>query len=372
MTTTTTSTTSTTTKPVSCGDILVGLILETIYIGDSKDATFLGTGYEMPQCFVNGGLGQHNGCNGALFGIFGNGEFLDHGKLNNKDGSGGPLYYGIPTCEDFKNIYPGWSSSTFSRYNKKVLSKIDAQKIVAKAPNNCFLRVTFETAIKSGQTLCGRTGPHSEAAWFRLTNIDGDILYNGCFSASLPVPDLYIFPLCIQMEFITRIGPPRKTETRSVSAVPKGRFNDKTFYGIFDVDNNYKNIGYIMWHQNRWEYWESFNKQGNTRVPGGNFYGYNNSPLSPNFPIEAGVWNTNTTLSPTNKIKKILGGYCGCLCPLPPEEPPCDCAGRIVSREYDITGKDNPYTAKLKEIRKEKCCPDELPPLEIKSQPPKC
>jgi len=339
------TTTTTTTIPTLCEDALVGLVLETIYIEKASDVNFLGSNYQMPQCFINNGLGQH-GCNGALFGIFGNGEFIDHGKLNNANGSGGPLYNGVPTCEDFKNIYPGWAPNTLSRYNKKVITKSDAKKIIAKSPNNCFLRITFESAIKPNQVLCGRTGPHAEAAWFRVTTINGDIVYNGCFSTTQKVPDLYIFSLCIQMEFVTRIGPPKVTQTRSVSAVPKGRFNDKTFYGIFDVDNNYKNIGYIMWNQNRWEYWEKFPVQGSTRVPGGDFYGYNNSNSSPNFPIEAGTWNTNTALSPSNKVRKILGGYCGCICPLPPPPGGCNCAGRIVPADYTPPQKNPKYSEK--------------------------
>lgn len=353
-------------------DALIGLTLETIYLHTVADGNSLGINYQIPVCFYNPniplsqqtGLGAHR-CNRALFGILANGEFVDHGRLSNSDGTGGPLYptgnpNAVPTCEDFKNIHPTWAPNTYSRYNKKVITKLESQNIVAKGSSSCFVRFTFDTALKSGQTICGGSGPHAEAAWFRVTNTNGDILYNGCFVGGATL-DLYIYPLCLQMEFVEKAGPPKVYSTREVSAIPKGIFNGVSFYGVYDNQNNFKLLGYIMRVQNRWEFWEKFPITGSTRVPGGNFYGYNDDPGSPNFPIQAGTWKTNTALSPARNIKRIVSGTCGDICPIPPDDGGCDCAGKIVPPSYVASGKDPKYMDVLKKIKKEKCCPPELP-----------
>lgn len=348
----------------STADFIEGFSLESIYISDASSGNLLGPDYEVPQCYLDevkkrGTYSFHN-CNRALFGILFNNIFVAHGKLNNDGGTGGPIYNGVATCEDFNNLHPNWPTTTNfgtpnkSRYSKKVISKTEA-KDIANSVSDCRIRIKFESAIQPGQTICsGTSGPHADAAWFRIKSSRGDVIFNGCFTANQTL-DLYILPLCLQMEFVTRSGTPPTTETRAVSAIVKGTFNNKQFYEVYDDQFGYANIGFIMWNQNRWEHWQNFPIQGTTRVPGGDFYGYNNDPSSPNFPIQGGTWISNSLSIATNN-KKIISGVCGEACPIPSPKENCNCSGKIVDgSEKSEKEKRIEKIKKLKEIQDKSC-----------------
>lgn len=344
----TTSTTTTTTNPKSISvDCLEGLTIEAIYINNQSDLTKLGSEYQKPSCY---NIGQNNS-NKAFFGVKINTVFAAPGRLNNNNGSGGVVYNGYAGCEDYKNIVSVWDPATKSRYDRTVISKSKALEIYNATPDaQKFIRFNFEPAVSSGLICDGSSTPNLNAAWFRISTPSGNVLYNGCFTTGNI--DLYTCPLCLIIEHRTRINPV-ENEQRIATAIQLGLYNNKPYYQIFDDTKNYKILGYILWRNNRWEFHEKFIVS--TGAVSGNFYGYNNSSLSLNYPIEAGTW-VATVLSPATNIKRIVSGDTGDKCLLPFFDK-CNCSGKIINLADEEAREAALKEAmeKLRKIQEDKC-----------------
>jgi hypothetical protein len=337
-------------------ECLKGLVLETLYIDNQSDFDKLGPGYQKPACYSFGG----HICNRALFGIFANNVFLDVAKLNNGGtGTLGPFYQGVPKCQDFENIHPNWNPGTLSRYNKKIISLQEAEDILQNSTLDCVVRFRFDAALNPGETICGpggngNGGPHGETAWFRITNKSGEVLFNNCFSSTQSTQDINLAcALCLVIEFVDRITP-RVTSQRSCSAVPQGKFNNKEFYRVYDNTNNYKTLGYIMYRNNRWEFWEKFPIVGGSRQASGMFYGYNNDPGNITYPTQAGTWVVGITPSAIDQ-KKIISGVCGAPCAIPDDDKGCDCEGLIVKPDFNLNSNKKKYLPILNKIKEDRC-----------------
>jgi hypothetical protein len=358
MTTTTTSTTTTTTLKV-CADCVEGLTIEIIFPENQQDVNKLGTGYTLPSCFQFPSS-TNNLSNNSLVGIFINDTFSFLGKLNNGAGTGGQLYYSAETCKDFENIHPNWTPGTFSRYTKHVISKSLAKDIVENTPSpkqHITIKRELASTTFSPHQICNLGKFPSTVvlpAWIRITSRSGNVVYNGCLNSNNTQFDLYICGLCLNIEHRTKISPPQYDE-RAASGFPIGLFNNKLHFRITDDENQYKTLGYIMWKNNRWEFHEKFNSS--TGAVSGKFYGYNNSPLSPDSPVQAGAWIMNPQTPAINE-KKILSGTYGCICSLPEDKSKCSCTYAGFKKDDDLTGMKRYYEIylpKLKKIQDEEC-----------------
>jgi hypothetical protein len=353
-TTTTTTTSITSVIPKLCPDCLEGMTIEVMYIHDQSDLTKLGPDYIKPDCYQ---VGTH-ACNRALFGVLLNGTFAGLGKLNNSGGIGGGNYNGANICEDYKNVHPNWSINTYSRYSKTIVSKALSKTIINNTPTGQnFVRVKMESAMQVGfpTAICdGNNQPHSDAAWFRITSKNGDIIFNGCLSTANSQVDIYSCGICLNIQHRTKINPPAY-DNRKASGFVMGSYNNKPYYKITDDENNYKILGYIIWRNSQWEFHEKFTST--TGNPSGKFYGANNSSLSPFYPVQAGTWTENTQTSAIDQ-KKILGGTFGCICDEQDRKNKCNCEG-LSHKKGLIPTEENKfydiYLPKLKKIQDDRC-----------------
>lgn len=176
-TTSTTSTTTTTLPPVvQCLD---GMVIETLYIHSSADLLALPLNYIHPCPELVGG----HQCNGSLSEILGNGIFLGESKLNNDDGalSGDMTPLGTFICGDYNNtpsvINPNHAWDSYSRYSR---IQIDAAQAldVAQVSGGTLIDFSLAYAADTYQSACASA--HTSVTWVRITNLQGEVVYNGC------------------------------------------------------------------------------------------------------------------------------------------------------------------------------------------------
>jgi len=154
--------------------------------------------------------------------ITGNDLFVGYAKLNNANGSttsgtqitmtppgGSPET--VYVCGDYDNtpteLNSGATWNAFSRYSKITISE-EAAKQIARVSGNSIITFRLICAIQLSGATCDSC--HSNITWIRITNSDGQVVYNGC-----PVGNIATIDVCVP------ISPtPTPTTSRSVTPTP--------------------------------------------------------------------------------------------------------------------------------------------------------
>jgi hypothetical protein len=310
---------------------LRGVVIETLYIEKQSDLALLPVAYQNAHpCPTQ--IGQH-GCDRALFEIELNGVFVGESRLNNGGSVGtATTPRGTLVCKDFENT-PGpltssgtWTGDSGSRYSRIVITNSKANEIQAASTGNTIsvqLKGAIDTYFGSNLTVCGSSGSHADVTWVRITSATGVVLYNSCLNQSLT--NLYICPLCIEMDVIVKKDPLKKEKCFGIAPI-LGIFNNKNYYRVNSCGQSA--AGFLIWRNGgsgfRWEFHQFFN--ATTGVVSGDFYGYNTASLPWN-----GTWVIPSPTTTERQIISIKEDASTCLTITTTES--CPCAGLITSKK---------------------------------------